>query len=281
MELRLVLLASGISAEVHSDGPRWHLVIAEEHYTSASKELHAYHQDQTEQFEPTLKKDTVSAIGSVEGLLGYGLVLALVSFLVWSTSIGAGMEQAGHLHAGKLLSGEWWRAITALTLHVDATHLVSNLFFGALFGYLAGQLLGGGMAWLIILVGGVLGNFANAALRDASHLSVGASTAVFAALGIAVAHALRPSLQESELPWMKRWSPLVGGILLLAMIGLGGERTDVGAHVTGFAGGFLAGWLTSWFGKAWRENRQVQLLAGLVAAAFVLLAWVSGMRAGS
>jgi hypothetical protein len=42
---------------------------------------------------------------------------------------------------------EWWRPLTALTLHADAAHLFGNLVFGVLFGYAAGQLLGSGVAW--------------------------------------------------------------------------------------------------------------------------------------
>ncbi|MEM8732748.1 MAG: rhomboid family intramembrane serine protease [Planctomycetota bacterium] len=277
MELRLVLLASGVAAEVQPDGPLWHLVIAEANYEKASRELTAYHQDQQPVSTRNAIIDSFSSPGTYEGILGYGLLLAFVSFLVWSTAFGEAMDQAGQMNAGRLLSGEWWRAITALTLHVDTTHLVSNLFFGALFGYLACQLLGGGMAWFLILLGGSLGNLANAALRDPSHLSVGASTAVFAALGIAVAHALRPTLREKELPWMKRWSPLIGGILLLAMVGLGGERTDVGAHVTGFGGGFFTGWLASKLGRPWLQNRRVQLAAGFAAISLVAVAWFCGM----
>jgi len=49
--------------------------------------------------------------------------------------------------------------VTALTLHVDSGHLITNLGFGMLFGYLAGQLLGPGIAWASILAAGALGNF--------------------------------------------------------------------------------------------------------------------------
>ena len=47
----------------------------------------------------------------------------------------------GGAHGGRGdASGEGWRAITALTLHVDLDHLVSNLVFGGLFGILAARL---------------------------------------------------------------------------------------------------------------------------------------------
>ena len=55
-------------------------------------------------------------------------------------------------------TGEWWRVITALTLHGDAGHLVANLFFGAFFGAFAGQFLGSGVAWATILLAAGAGN---------------------------------------------------------------------------------------------------------------------------
>jgi rhomboid protease GluP len=123
------------------------------------------------------------------------------------------------MEAGRVTSGEWWRTVTALTLHVDLAHLGANLVFGALFGLLAGQALGGGVAWLLIVMAGALGNFANAWLQLPEHISIGASTAVFSALGLIVVHAVRPDAASRE-P-VRRWSPVVGGVLLLAFLGVG------------------------------------------------------------
>ncbi len=49
---------------------------------------------------------------------------------------------AGELDAGLVRQGQWWRAWTALTLHLDPAHIAANLGAGAWFGYLAGRLLG-------------------------------------------------------------------------------------------------------------------------------------------
>ncbi len=51
----------------------------------------------------------------------------------------------GAIDAARVQSGEWWRAWTALTLHVDASHLATNLGAGIWFGYLAGRQLGPGI----------------------------------------------------------------------------------------------------------------------------------------
>ena len=44
----------------------------------------------------------------------------------WSLAFGLDVYKATVLH-------EWWRAVTALTLHADTPHLVSNIGFGLLF----------------------------------------------------------------------------------------------------------------------------------------------------
>jgi membrane associated rhomboid family serine protease len=105
--------------------------------------------------------------------------------------------RAGMSHAGLIQEGEWWRAVTALSLHADTVHLAGNLGFGLVFGFLAGQLLGWGRAWFGMVFAGALGNALNAFVQAPSHASVGASTAVFATLGILAAYS-----------WTRRWTRL-------------------------------------------------------------------------
>jgi membrane associated rhomboid family serine protease len=99
---------------------------------------------------------------------------------------------------------------------------------------------------------------------------------VFAALGIIVLNALlsRSSSRESA---MKRWSPLIGGVVLFAFTGVGGERTDFVAHVTGFLGGILLGWIGFLIPANRLANPWVQILAGSAAILLVAIAWTVGI----
>jgi membrane associated rhomboid family serine protease len=170
--------------------------------------------------------------------------------------------------------------VTALTLHLDAGHITANLVFGAVFGFLAGQALGGGVAWLAIVVAGGLGNFINAFVQAPTHSSIGASTAVFAALGVIVSHALHHWRAVREKP-LRRWSPLIGGVLLLAYTGSGGERTDIVAHLTGFMAGLVIGWAGSRLPRRWLANIIVQKWAGVATIALIVAAWTAGLVATS
>ena len=109
-------------------------------------------------------------------LLGFFAMSNLMSGVPWL--------ERGSANAAKIIEGEVWRSITALTLHADIAHALGNACALAIFlAALAGQ-CGGGMAVLAVLLSGAAGNLGNAYLRGAPHDGIGASTAVFGALGI-------------------------------------------------------------------------------------------------
>jgi membrane associated rhomboid family serine protease len=163
--------------------------------------------------------------------------------------------------------------VTGLTLHADLSHLLGNLGFGVLFGLMVSQLFGAGLGWLAILAAGAGGNLLNAMLHGPGHTAVGASTALFGAVGILSAYIWR----RHPIPWrggIRRFAPLSGGLLLLVFLGTTGERTDIGAHLSGFLAGCLVGLLlAAWDGRLPGGGR-AQWAYGLTALGTVLLAWV-------
>ncbi|QDS94362.1 Rhomboid family protein [Roseimaritima multifibrata] len=270
-ESRLVLEAVGIPSDMRPQAGSWVLVVPSQYVPAAFAELHAYQQDHpAETTRPASKVQTYS--GAIAGIVLYAATILSVALLANLSAYGWDWNSIGVMRAGEVTSGEWWRTITALTLHADSRHLASNLLFGGLFGLMAGRIFGGGVAWLCITLGGALGNAMNAFAQSADHASIGASTAVFAALGMMVAHALRPRSFERG-NRMKRWSPLIAGVLLLSFIGVGDERTDVLAHVTGFIAGLGIGWGASRLPARWLSNEFVQTGCGVAAIGLVIVAW--------
>ena len=275
LESRLVLEAVGVSAEaVHRKG-WWLLVVSQGDLETALAELDAYRLENPER--PTYTRTTVPVYGgAMVAVMIYAGIIILIAFLTAHSAYRLDWLAAGRMQSGKVMSGESWRTVTALTLHLDVGHILGNLAFGAVFGLLAGRVLGGGVAWLTIVIAGALGNFVNAVVQPPTHSSIGASTAVFAALGVIVAHALGPwpVVQENR---FKRWSPLIAGGLLLAFTGVGGERTDVVAHLTGFLAGMLIGWVGCRLPNHWLASGTVQKWAGFTAVAIVAFAWIVGL----
>jgi membrane associated rhomboid family serine protease len=269
--MRLALHATGILAELTRRNREWLLLVDGADLPAALQEIEAYRSESSSAVRP--KPPPIPELSSGRlGVLAYAVVLVGVAALADRRTMDIDWLQAGRMQAGLVAEGQWWRVFTALTLHLDAAHLLANLFLGAVLGLFAAQALGGGVSWLGILLAGGLGNALNAVVQDSQHSAVGASTAVFAALGILVSHAL---YYRRRLPGgaARRWSPLVGGLLLLAYTGMGGERTDVLAHVTGLLAGLILGLLGSRLSTGLLERRDVQLAASLFAVVLLVFAW--------
>ncbi len=262
-EHALVLTAVGIDSAVHRLDGDFVVIVAPPDAARARRQLRLYIDENRWTGTAPVARGPV-ADGAIAATL-YGMTILAVDMVAreapaWSA--------AGRANAGLIGDGEWWRATTALTLHVDPVHLLGNLVFGALFAFLAGRLLGWGLAVASVLLAGTLGNLANAAIQPALHTSVGASTAVFACLGILAIFAWRRSRRL-----VNRWLPIGSGIALLALIGMGGGRTDIFAHLAGFASGAALGagylHLGWWMAPVLRR----QLALGLAALALLAAAW--------
>lgn len=210
-----------------------------------------------------------------------GLMLLLVGFVISRHSLAVlgvpptTLEELGRLEGGRVLAGEWWRPATALTLHADEAHVLGNVVVGALFVVpLAGR-YGAGAAFLLTLASGILGNACNALVQRPDHLSIGFSTAVF---GAAAALATLTSVEGRHHRWH---TPVVAGLGLLALMGVGGEHTDVGAHLFGFLSGLALGAPAALL--LWRFGHPpaaLRLLLGLVAALLLPAAWAWALWRG-
>lgn len=268
----LVLAAVGIASEIARTGGGHGLFVAPEAARRALHELAAYERENAGRW-PSRRPPVRPALHGLEASLAYCAVL--VFFFVAERRGGFGLDwaAAGMARADLILDGAWWRTLTALTLHADLGHLLGNLGFGAAFGLLAAQLLGSGLAWLAILATGALGNWASAMIQGPEHAAVGASTAVFGALGLLAGHT-----QRTRPPgWrfgLRRWAPVAAGVMLLAFLGLGGEHTDVWAHVAGFALGAGLGFALGRAPDRLTERPATQRACGGLACGLLALAWL-------
>ena len=157
-------------------------------------------------------------------------------------------EELGALDARAVLArGEWWRLATALFLHADLGHLLSNLLSGIFVFSAVLTTLGRGRGWLLLALASVAGNLAAAVLHSrADYSSLGASTAIFAGLGLLTGRAIR-FVRQIDHPhrWRGMLAPLAAGLALLGLYGAGGPEVDVVAHMTGFAAGGAIGFLAA------------------------------------
>ena len=208
----------------------------------------------------------------------YAAVLLLTAYCAGIQWLGMDWLESGALEpqAG---AGEWWRAVTALTLHLDQAHLLGNLLFGVGIGILAGRVFGPGLAWASILGASAVANYLDMLISPSTHRAVGASTAVFAALGLLAGFAWRQRLTLRE-RFRYRWAPLFAGVCLLGFLGAGGEHVDVLGHALGFATGIALGWIYA-RANVPREPRQwPATCAGAAALGLIAAAWIFALRHG-
>jgi rhomboid protease GluP len=267
-EFSLVLEARGIEHEMVEDRGSWILVVPPESAHQAGDEIGRY------SAERSLPRSRPAAAppftGAVQGSLGYAVILMLTAYCTGASLFGADWLSSGDLDPAA--AHQWWRALTALTLHLDQEHLLGNLLFGVVAGIGAGRLLGPGVAWLSILGAGVLANVAEMFIAPPAYHAVGASTAVFAALGLLVGLAWRQQLNRRERRWYAA-APLIAGVCLLTLLGAGNAHVDVVGHALGFLFGVGTGWLYARAGIPRNRGWRLQLAAGACAALLVCAAW--------
>lgn len=173
------------------------------------------------------------------------LLWALTVVLVfWGQAMWPRWTQIGAVDASAIFhEHEWWRLGAALFLHSDVDHLVSNGLGGILVFAAVLSTFGRIKGWLLIGISAVAGNLAVAAINHpAPYRSLGASTAIFAALGLLTGHTIRILAgADRRRRWRAMLVPLAAGLTVLGLYGAGGIHVDVMAHVTGFGAGLLFG----------------------------------------
>ncbi len=279
----LVLSARHIPWRDERRGFGWRLLVPEQQFARSLRELAQYEQENrnwppsSPQAMPLVDNRTTTiwvliVIAVFYNLTRHSLNLAGHHPVDWTT--------LGNAHAGKIMAGQWWRLATALTLHADWQHLLGNLMIGGIFISRLCRDLGSGLAWLLLLASGMIGNLANAWLQNPAHRAVGASTAIFGAVGLLAAismvryrHNLRPR---------RRWSlPVAAALGLLAMLGAGGENTDLGAHLFGFLFGLPLGigaeLMIEYRG---RPRGMVNAILALSAISIVIGSWWAALAEG-
>jgi membrane associated rhomboid family serine protease len=266
----LVLTADGFSTSMHHTGNEFAVCVPDVELEAASRALEQYERENAQ--SPSIPGGVSETIGEVDLFVAVAASLAMLSFFVWTGPRDPNLTwfAAGSADAAAILGGELWRTLTALCLHADLAHVVANALFGALFLAAAGGGYGPGVAIALTLAAGAGGNLANAIFQGPGHVSVGASTAVFGAVGLLAGRAVALRLRRGE-NGFRIWLPIAAGFAIIAMLGTG-ERSDIWAHLFGFMTGGLLGVPAS---LAWPRSASwpVQLAAMAASVAMILYAW--------
>ena len=280
----LVLKARLIPCRVERHRLRWQLLVPAAYFDAAMTELLQYEtENRNWPPPPPMAHPTSNNLFATIWVLIALAIFHDVTLLRINLMGHAPVDwfSLGNAHAGRILAGEWWRLATALTLHSDWLHLASNILIGGVFIVRLCRDLGSGLGWSLLLVSGISGNLINAWLQSPDHRAVGASTAIFGAVGLLAAISL--VRYRRNLRPQRRWAlPIAAALGLLAMLGVGGEQTDLGAHLFGFLSGIAFGAgaeiLVEVYG---RPGKVTNTLLNLASMAVVTGAWYAALYFGA
>lgn len=234
----LVLLSQGISHRLeHSpDGP-FQIFVELDDQKRARFQIRLYHRE-----NPPREVNAPLPLKASFQPIWVLLVPAAVT-LVQFSGIIPGIEGEGLSDANKVMNGQWWRCITALTLHGDSRHLGGNLLTGYLVLSMMSYRISLAKVVPFLAVSSALANFCVAATVQTDFRSLGFSTFVFAAIGALSVMEFRLMPKESH-GLLRRFAPLCGAASLATFVGLG-EHADILAHLYGFIAGLLCGFIPS------------------------------------
>ena len=268
-EWAVVLAAADIPHWLRQRLDGWALIVPAPDAAAALESLDAY--DRENGGAGADRGDAVAPSRPVT-LAGIYVALLLVGLFAITGSREGHSEwfQRGSADATRMVAGEWWRAVTALTLHADVPHLLGNALAGALLVTAVCQQLGPGVGLWLLLFAGAGGNALTAAVHRGGHVSVGASTVVFGAIGILAAlRTVMPGGVGSR-PG-KWWVAVAASLVLLALLGTG-PNADLLAHVFGLLAGGAVGLLGALTIRG-MPPASVQWLLVAAAGAAVYAAW--------
>ncbi|MDO8947770.1 MAG: rhomboid family intramembrane serine protease [Desulfocapsaceae bacterium] len=273
----LVLSAVQISHHIHSTDNTWQLWVNADNELRAIYELESYFTENKDwppplpppdnDFTPLLQPPTILLIGGL--ILFFSITGPWEDHSLWFVQ-GEGNGQR------ILQVGEWWRLITALTLHANTVHLLSNCFIGGWLIHFFCRITGTGLGLFFVLFTSGCGNLINVLVRGPDHTFVGFSTAVFAVIGMLAVLTHRARKKITGYHFL---IPVMAGTALLAILGSSGEHTDLGAHLFGLLCGLIFGHLLgSEPLHSMRHSLVVQCIFFLLFLALLLGSWMLALH---
>ena len=231
----LVLLSQGIEHRLlrSEEGP-FQIFIVPEFEAAARQQLDLYHRENP----PKEENPPIPLSFSLQPLW---VLLAPVIFTLIDFSDKLNLHGPGISDAAKVMKGEWWRSLTAQTLHGDMRHLASNL----LCGYIVMNMITFRIPLLrlapFIAAAAAIANICVSATVQTDFRSLGFSSFVFAAIGCLAVIEFRLMPRESH-GMLRRFAPLCGAASLTVFLGLG-ENADILGHAYGFVAGLFCGFI--------------------------------------
>ena len=271
----LILSSSGILFRLAREKGGYSVWVDDNMYHQALYGMQSYFKENRE--PPSIPDKRISMTeGDVISSIAAAMILLVCHIEINLFNMNDRMISLFGSSANNIMQGGLYRTVTSLMLHSDALHLTGNMVGIILFGTAVCAVCGWGVGWLMILMSGAIGNLINAFMYESGHVSIGASTAVFGAIGILSGYQLIHS-RRSHQRRFATWAPLGCGLALLGLLG-SEPHSDITAHFFGFAVGIGMG---AFYAMAFDYSPKIsyQIVSAILASLVILIAWFFGLRA--
>src|SRR2546428_8619943 len=270
-----VLAATGIPHSLRRRPDGWALIVAPLDAHAALDALDGYDRERQDE-----RADTVAAVATpVAGATALGVAVALLLIGFFAVTGPRTRHSAwfarGSAATERIVAGEWWRTVTALTLHADVPHLLGNAVASVVLVGAVSRELGPGLGLWLLVLAGAGGNALTAVAHGARYDSVGASTAIFGAMGI-LATTRVAARGRGRRAAQKPWVVFAACLALLALLGTS-PGADILAHLFGLLVGGVLG-LATGFALPSAPRPAVQWVLALAALGTLVVSWLCALQ---
>lgn len=273
------LAAARIPYDLEHDRDQWYISVRADWADAADAEIREYEQVNRDFPPPEVFPGKSYFPTFPHWTAGLIVVAAIMIFDLIRGHLSSRFDfvEEGILRTSAVLEGDYVRVVTALTLHADLPHLLGNALAGLLLVSIAAGWLGTGVALLLVVVAGALGNLTTALLADSPYEALGASTAIFGSLGMLTAMQVgwnirRFRYRHMRQLWRRSWVVPAAAVALLGIMGTG-PRSDVGGHLFGFVAGIVLGIAPALSAEHQTPGALVQWAAGVLALVVLVGSW--------
>lgn len=214
-----------------------------------------------QQREPELVK-SAAMVQIFDFIVVLNVALFVIMWLVGGFKVDAqGLIRFGAKFNYNIVTGEWWRLLTPMFLHVDLAHLMMNTMGVVSLSQPLKYIYGQGKLLVIYVSAGFTGVVLSFTFSDS--LSAGASTAIFGMLG---AH-IYLYLRNREAYRYIFGSSFLTLIAINFAYGFMVPNIDNFGHLGGFIGGFVVAYALGLRYEPWVRKQLVAMVL-LLAVAF-------------
>ena len=212
-----------------------------------------------------LSKSNLYATYGIMAINVIVFIMMTVSGVSLLTPTGIDIIKWGGNHASFTLSGDWWRLISCVFVHIGIIHLVFNMYALFMIGVYLEPMLGKARFIAAYLATGICASVASLWWHKEPIASAGASGAIFGMYGVFLAFLstnLIPKQVRDQL--LKSIAIFIGYNLLYGMR----SGVDNSAHIGGLLSGLVIGYIfyLGWKGENAGKKKTILASAVLIAS---------------